>query len=235
MENVIFGKNAVLSALTMKRVEMLYMQNGFSDERIEVLLDNIPTKTLTKRELDELTRGKHQGIAAKIRPYDFTSFDRVIELAKRANKSTLVVLDGIEDPHNLGAIIRSCDALGASGIIIKKHNQVALTATVAKVSTGAIEHVPISQVTNLTQAINKLKEHGFWIVGFDGSATIDYDTIDYSVPIVAVIGSEGKGISRLVLSACDYVVKIPMYGHVNSLNASNALAVSLSMINHKRK
>ena len=144
------------------------------------------------------------------------------------------MLDGISDPHNLGAILRSADAFGADGIIVKKHGQAPLNATVAKVSTGAIDFVPVCQVTNLTQAIKELKDEGFWIVSSDGKANLDLNQLDYKFPTVLIVGSEGEGVSRLVLQNSDYITKINMVGHVNSLNASVACAIYLSTIHYKR-
>ena len=144
------------------------------------------------------------------------------------------MLDGINDPHNLGAILRSADAFGADGVIVKKHGQAPLNATVAKVSTGAIDFVPVCQVTNLTQTINELKKNGYWVVSSDGSAKMDLNDIDYKFPTVLVVGSEGEGISRLILENSDYITKINMVGHVNSLNASVACAIYLSTIHYKR-
>ena len=146
------------------------------------------------------------------------------------DKSIIVILDGINDPHNLGAILRCCDVFNVSGVLIPKHNQVPLTATVAKTSAGAINYVPVALVGNLNQTIEKLKEEGFWIVSTDGSATIDYQSLKYDFNVALVIGSEGQGVSRLVLKNSDYVVKIPQYGHVNSLNASVATGILLAKI-----
>ena len=142
------------------------------------------------------------------------------------------LFDGIEDPHNLGAIMRSADVFEASGIILPKHNSVTLNATVAKTSAGAINYVPVAVVNNLNQAIKELKDEGFWIVSTDGSATISYSSIKYDFPVVVVIGSEGKGVSSLVLKNSDYIVKIPQFGHVNSLNASVAAGILLAEV-HK--
>ena len=140
------------------------------------------------------------------------------------------MLDGINDTHNLGAILRSCYVFDVAGIIIGKHNQVPLNATVAKASAGAINYVPVCLVNNLNQAISRLKEEGYWIVSTDGSGTSNYQDIKYDFKVVLVIGSEGMGVSKLVLKNSDYIVKIPQYGHVNSLNASVAAGILLSEI-----
>ena len=140
------------------------------------------------------------------------------------------MLDGLEDPHNLGAILRSVDALGGDGVIIGANRQVRLNSTVAKVSTGAIEYVPCAMVTNLNQAVQKLKDAGYWIVCSDGEARLDYREVDYNMKTCLIVGSEGFGVSKLLLKNSDFVVKIPMVGHVNSLNASVACALFLSQI-----
>ena len=140
------------------------------------------------------------------------------------------ILDGIEDPHNLGAMIRTADQVGAHGIIIPKRRAVGLTATVAKSSAGAINYVPVCQIGSINQTLQRLKDNGFWVVSTDGSSTIDYSKLTYDFPVALVIGSEGKGVSQLVIKNSDYVVKIPQYGHVNSLNASVAAGILLSRI-----
>ena len=135
------------------------------------------------------------------------------------------MLDGLEDPHNLGAILRTADATGMNGIIIPKNRSVSLNATVAKVSTGAIEHVDVCQVTNLVQTLKELKKAGYWVIGLEMEGSVDYKVQDYKGKIVVVIGSEGKGISRLVKEECDYMINIPMIGHVTSLNASVSASI----------
>ena len=145
------------------------------------------------------------------------------------------MLDSLEDPHNLGAIMRSVDCVGADGIIYRKHHGVRLNSTVAKVASGAMEYVKVAEVTNLVKTLQDLKKKGYWVVGTDASAKDMYNKIDYRMNTVLVIGSEGKGISRLVLEECDYVVKLPMFGHVNSLNASVATAIMLYKIIENRE
>ena len=144
------------------------------------------------------------------------------------------MLDGLEDPHNLGAILRTCDAVGVDGVIIGKNRSVSLNATVAKVSTGAIHHVKVAQVTNLTRTLEELKKKSFWVVGCELENSQDYRAVDYNMPTVLVIGSEGFGISRLVKKSCDIHVVLPMVGHVNSLNASVATAVLLYQVYNSR-
>ena len=177
------------------------------------------------------TQSKQNGLVQEFIK-DFGTGWKDNDKAKKKDKKIIVMLDGIEDPHNLGAILRSADVFEASGIILPKHNSVSLNATVAKTSAGAINYVPVAIVNNLNQAIATLKNEGYWIVSTDGSATIDYSSIKYEFPVVVVIGSEGKGVSSLVLKNSDYIVKIPQFGHVNSLNASVAAGILLAEV-HK--
>ena len=146
----------------------------------------------------------------------------------------MLILDGLEDPHNLGSIIRTADASGVDGIIIPKRRSVALTQTVVKASTGAIQHVPIMRVTNLAQTIESLKEHGYWVAGAEADNATDYRELDAGMPLALVIGSEGQGMSRLVKDKCDFYIKIPMVGHVNSLNASVAASLLMYEVYRKR-
>jgi 23S rRNA (guanosine2251-2'-O)-methyltransferase len=176
----------------------------------------------------------HQGIVCLVDEYKYLSLKQMIEKLKNKENPLIVMLDGIEDPHNFGAILRSVDAFGADGVIIADNRQVKVNATVAKVSTGAIEYVDVALVTNLNQAIKELKDNGYWVVSSDGEATLDYRQVDYNMKTVLVVGSEGFGISKLVLKNSDFVVKIPMVGHVNSLNASVAAALFLAQIYNSR-
>ena len=179
-----------------------------------------------------LCNGVHQGVAAIIKPYQYVSVEEIINAPSKieGKPPVILMLDGINDPHNLGAILRSADIFGVSGVIIPKHNQVMLNATVAKTSAGAINFVPVAIANNLNQVISLMKKKGFWIVSSDGSATQNYQDIVYDFPVGLVVGSEGEGISPLVLKNSDYIVKIPMYGKVNSLNASVAAGIFLSYI-----
>ena len=174
-----------------------------------------------KWELDKLAKNNHQGIIMITSDFNYTPLD---ELMSNSNK--LVILDHIEDPHNLGAIIRTVEAAGVDGIIIPKNRTVSVNETVMKTSVGALYNVQITQVTNLNQTIKTLKKNGFWIIGTDMDGT-DYREIDYPDKSVLIIGSEGFGISRLIKDSCDYVVKIPMNGKINSLNASVAAGIMI--------
>ena len=219
--NLIYGKNPVYEALNAKKALKVFMVANFNDTRITNLVREykIAVVNVSQGEMDKMSNnGVHQGVAAELKPYQTVSLDEIIIRAKKKDKKIIVMLDNIEDPHNLGAILRSADVFEASGVILPKHNSVSLNATVAKTSAGAINYVPVAVVNNLNQAIKQLKEEGYWVVSTDG--------------VVVVIGSEGKGVSSLVLKNSDYIVKIPQFGHVNSLNASVAAGILLAEV-HK--
>ena len=232
--NLIYGKNPVIEAIRAKKALKVFVVSNFSDQKILNLIkeNHLNMVSISPNEMDKMCNGVHQGVAAELKPYQTVSLEEIILKAKKKDKKIIVMLDGIEDPHNLGAILRSADVFEASGIILPKHNSVSLNATVAKTSAGAINYVPVTVVNNLNQAISKLKEEGYWVVATDGSAEISYSSIIYDFPVVVVIGSEGKGVSPLVLKNSDYIVKIPQFGHVNSLNASVAAGILLAEV-HK--
>ena len=233
--NLIYGKNPVIEAINARKALKVFLTANFNDQKILTLIKNnkIAVVSVSPNEMDKMSNGGvHQGIAAELKPYQTVSLEEIIAKAKKKEKKIIVMLDGIEDPHNLGAILRSADVFEASGIVLPKHNSVSLNATVAKTSAGAINYVPVAVVNNLNQAIKTLKEEGYWVVATDGSAQISYSSIKYDFPVVVVIGSEGKGVSPLVLKNSDYIVKIPQYGHVNSLNASVAAGILLAEV-HK--
>ena len=232
--NLIYGKNPVIEAIKAKKALKVFLINNFNDQKVLNLIkeNKINLSYISPSEMDKLATGVHQGIAAELKPYQTVSLEEIIIKAKKKDKKIIVMLDNISDPHNLGAILRSADVFEASGVILPKHNSVSLNATVAKTSAGAINYVPVAVVNNLNQAIKQLKEEGYWIVSTDGSAEISYSSLEYSFPVVIVIGSEGKGVSSLVLKNSDYVVKIPQFGHVNSLNASVAAGILLAEV-HK--
>ena len=230
---LIYGRIPVKSSLESNKVKKLLVQKGFSDESLLKLAreKKVDVEFVDQPILASLSEnGNHQGVIAEVEEYRYCTLESIIEESKGKKQPLILILDEIEDPHNLGAIIRSCDAFGVDGIILKNRNQVQINMTVVKVSTGAIDHVKICQVSNISNAIQVLKRHGFWIYASDGSAKTDYDTIKYDGPTALIVGSEGNGISRLVLENSDFVVKIPMLGHVNSLNVSVATGVLLSNI-----
>ena len=226
--NLIFGRNPVKEALRADRVSKVFITNNFSDKEINSLLQNKKPyiKIVSSNELDQKVNGVHQGIVAEIKPYEYLDFDEILRRSRKVEIPVIVILDGINDTHNLGAILRSCDVFNVSGVLIPKHNQVPLNATVAKSSAGAINYVPVAQISSMQQTIQKLKDNGFWVVSTDGSAKIDYNQIKYDFPVALVIGSEGKGVSQLIIKNSDYVVKIPMSHGVDSLNVAAASAVT---------
>lgn len=223
MSELVWGKNSVNEALKSNRVQELYCLEGSPYIAVckKAKIDYIVKK---RQELDKLTGGgNHQGVVCKTFAYDLYDLEDII---KKEN-GLIVMLDGLEDPRNLGAIIRTCDCAGVDGIIYRKDRSVHITPTVFKVASGALEYVKVVEVTNLTETLKKLKEHNYWVVGTDASGQELYSDIDYDMNTVIVIGSEGKGISRLVAKECDRLVKMPLFGHVNSLNASVACGIML--------
>lgn len=238
MKQYIYGKNTIIEALKGKKsVYTVYMQNSTKDNKIIDLCKKkkVDIKVVDKSEfIKKLGNVAHQGVMAEVEEYRYYSVDEILKNIPANKQPLLLMLDGLEDPHNLGAILRTCDAIGVDGVIIGKNRSVGLNATVAKVSTGAIDHVKVAQVTNLTRTLEDLKKKSFWVVGCDLDKAQDYRQIDYNMPLVIVIGSEGFGISRLVKKACDFNVILPMVGHVTSLNASVATAVILYQVYNSR-
>ena len=238
---VVAGRNPVMEVLSGDRdVERVFIADGSegSISRIialarekGVVLDFVP-----KEKIDAMAPGvKHQGVAAKVSEYSYAELDDVFARAGESGEDPfIIILDEISDPHNLGAIIRTAECAGAHGVIIPKRRSASLTQTVALSAAGAIETMPVVQVTNLGRAIEELKEKGVWV----GAADMDGETYyeaDLTGPVAIVIGSEGKGVGRLVKEKCDFVLSIPMYGKINSLNASNAAAVLLYGIRRARE
>ncbi len=236
----IFGKNAIESFIDSHDILEIFILPNFSDEKIlkKIRKANIKLSIKDKVFFEKVTHGaKHQGIIGAIKNYEYVSLQEIIGNNKSKNKKfpLIIVLDGIEDPHNFGAIIRTCEAFSVDGIIIPKHHGCPLNATVAKVSTGAIANVKIAQVTNLTQTLKELKNHGFWIFAAEANNSQNYCGVDYQCPVALVVGSEGFGISRLVKEQSDFNIAIPMTGKVNSLNVSVATAILVSYITMKQK
>ena len=238
MSIIVYGKNTVREAVRSGNAKQLKVLAKFGSDSIvaEARRSSIPVAFVNDDELTRMTKNSsHQGFMAICDDIKTYSLEELISCSKNSRYPLFLMCDGIEDPHNLGAILRSCDAFGVDGLIIKNRNEVPLNATVAKVSTGAISYIKVATVTNLTKALLKLQENGFWVVSSDGSASLTYDQVDYKCPICLVVGSEGFGISRLVLAKSDFIVKIDMVGHVNSLNASVATGILLSHIALARK
>ncbi len=234
MSLIITGKNTVTEAIkTNRKIHELYIQRGTNKDVLSLVENkSIKVVELDKQKMNEICLRNHQGLGAKIDDYKYLTIEDA--LAKPKENKVFVMLDQLEDPHNLGAILRSADAFKIDGIIIPKNRSVGLTGTVAKVSTGAIEHVDVISVTNLNQTIKTLKDNGFWVAGTDMDTDQTIHDINVDTNLCIVIGSEGKGISRLVKQNCDYVVKIPMDGHVNSLNASVSTGIVLYEVFRKK-
>ncbi|MBO6235206.1 MAG: 23S rRNA (guanosine(2251)-2'-O)-methyltransferase RlmB, partial [Schwartzia sp.] len=190
-----------------------------------------------RSQIEAIARGfRHQGVLAYTSPVDYTSMDELLESAgKKSDSPFLLLLDELEDPHNLGAILRTADAVGVDGVLIPRRRSCPLSATVAKTSAGAVEYVPVARIGNIAQTIKDLKKEGFWIIGADMDGTVDYFDADLTGATVLVVGNEGRGISRLVRESCDILVRIPMLGKINSLNVSVAGAVLMYESLRQRK
>ncbi len=231
-EFTIEGRNAVIEAYRSGReIDKLYVLDGCQDGRVmtikrEAKKKGTLVKFVTKERLDQLSEtGKHQGVIACAAAYAYAEVGDMLEAAKRKGEAPfLFLLDNIEDPHNLGAIIRTANLSGAHGVIIPKNRAVGLTATVAKTSAGAVNYTPVARVTNLARTIEDLKKEGIWFVCADMGGTVMYD-LDLKGPIGLVIGSEGEGVGRLTKEKCDMAAAIPMQGDIDSLNASVAAGV----------
>lgn len=235
MAQYLYGKNVVKQLLYDKSdIQKLYL--AIKDSQIEqlALKNHLKIERVDKAFLDKVCKStNHQGVAVLKDEYKEYTVEQIVESAKGHN-GLIVMLDELNDPHNLGAILRTCDCVGADGVIIKKNNAVGLNSTVAKVSVGAIDTVKVASVTNLTKTIDYLKKQGYWVYGTGFEKAIDYREPDYDHNVVVVIGNEGKGITRLVKDNCDYIVKLPMVGKISSLNASCATAVLLYEVFNKR-
>ncbi len=231
-ESYSVGRNAVKELLSSGRdIEKIYVQKGEREGSLKALAKEamerkIPVLETERQKLDSLSGGlSHQGILAVASEHSYSSIDEIIEYAEsRGEEPLIAILDGVEDPHNLGAIIRSAECCGLHGIIIPKRRAVGLTSVVSKASAGAIEYMRVAKVTNIAVTVDELKERGFWIYGADMGEKTYYET-DMTGKAAIVLGSEGFGISRLVKEKCDFIVSIPLYGNVNSMNVSCAAAV----------
>lgn len=227
-DDIVEGRNAVLELLDSDRdINKIFVQSGERHGSINKIIaiakeNKVVVTEVEKSKLDFMSKTKnHQGVIAVVPPFNYCEVEDILEYAKSKNEDVFIlILDGIEDPHNLGSIIRTAETAGVHGIIIPKRRTVTVNSTVAKVSAGAVEHMKIARVNNITDTIRKLKENGLWIIGTDGSATTLYYNQDLKGDIAIVIGSEGFGMSRLVKENTDMLVKIPMKGKITSLNAS---------------
>ena len=230
---LIYGKNvAKETLLNNKKITKALICDNFNDKNILNMLQNrnVRIEYASKNEFDKLVKENHQGIILYIPDFEYTELDELLD----SPNPFIVILDHIEDPHNFGAIIRTCEALGVDGIIIPKDRSVDVNSTVMKTSAGALNNVKICKVTNLNRTIDYLKEKNIWIIGSDMTDSVSYMELDYNMPLALIIGNEGFGISRLIREKCDYVVNIPMKGKINSLNASVAAGILISEIIEKR-
>jgi 23S rRNA (guanosine2251-2'-O)-methyltransferase len=238
----IYGINSVTEALKARgrAFEWVGMAKERHDLRLQRLIEDcrkvgVPVRFLQRTELDRMAgNASHQGVVAVTSAKQYNDLEDVIA-AKRGKYSLIVVLDGVEDPHNLGAILRTADAAGANGIVIPERRAAAVTGTVTKASAGASEHLPIAKVTNIARSIEDLKENNIWTVGLDERATQTYDALHYDMDCALVLGGEGKGLHDLVKRKCDFLVSIPMLGKVPSLNVSVAAAIVLYEIVRQRR
>ena len=229
---LIEGRNEVIEAFRSGRtVERVYMLDGAHDGRLDTVRREakkagVRIDYLERKRLDDMSpSGNHQGVVARTAAYAYASVDDILKKAEEAGCDPFIfVLDGIEDPHNLGAMIRTAELAGAHGVIIPKDRAAGLTSTVAKTSAGALNYVPVAKVTNLARTIEELKEKGIWFAGADMDGELMYDC-NLKGPVGIVIGAEGKGLSRLVRDKCDFIVRIPTQGNIDSLNASVACGV----------
>ena len=240
-EFTIEGRNAVIEAIRAGRpVDRLFILDGCNDGPVstikrEAKKNDIYVRFVDKESLDRMsTTGHHQGVIAKCAAYEYAQVGDILEnAAKKGEDPFIILLDNIEDPHNLGAIIRSANLAGAHGVIIPKNRAVGLTATVARTSAGALNYTPVAKVTNLARTIDELKKQGIWFACADMDGTVMYEQ-NLTGPIGLVIGSEGEGVGRLVREKCDYVVSVPMKGDIDSLNASVAAGVLMYEVVRQR-
>jgi 23S rRNA (guanosine2251-2'-O)-methyltransferase len=236
----IYGINPVLEALRARRVTALRVSPR-ADERLTALVrlaeeQDLPVRRVSADELDRLAGGarpRHQGVMAEMADAESFSVEDLVTAAD--GPPLLVVLDGIEDPHNVGAILRTVDAAGAHGVVRQSRHAARLDGAAAKASAGAVSHVKIAEVVNIARAIEDLKQAGVWTVGLVGAAPKPYDEIDWTLPSAVVVGAEGSGLRRLVRERCDWLASIPMAGHVESLNVSVATGIALFEATRQRR
>jgi 23S rRNA (guanosine2251-2'-O)-methyltransferase len=236
----IYGINPVIEALRAKRVTAIRVSPR-ADERLTAVVRlaeerDVPVRRVTTDELDRLAAGarhRHQGVIADVEDATSFSVEDLVTGAKGA--ALIVVLDGIEDPQNVGAIIRTVDAAGADGLVRQSRHAARLDGAAARASAGAVSHVKIAEVVNIARALDDLKQAGVWTVGLTGDAPKRYDEIDLTLPTAVVVGAEGSGLRRLVRERCDWLVSIPMHGHVDSLNVSAATAVAVFEATRQRR
>jgi len=237
----IIGRNPIIEVLKSEReINKIWIAEGSQKGSMAKIIQlakeqGIQVQFVPKKKVDQMVEGNHQGVVAQVAAYTYAEIDDLfVKAAERNEEPFFLLLDEIEDPHNLGSILRTADAVGAHGVIIPKRRAVGLTATVAKASTGAIEHIPVARVTNLARAIEEIKDRGVWVIGTDAKGKDDYRNIDGKMPLCLVIGSEGKGVGRLIKEKCDFLIHLPMKGKVTSLNASVAASLLMYEVYRKR-
>lgn len=237
------GRNSVLELLESDNdINKLYVQSGEKHGAIIKIIAKAKEKRVViseidKNKLDQMSEThNHQGVIAIVPPYNYSSVEEILELAKSKNEKPFVIIcDGIEDPHNLGSIIRTAECVGAHGVIIPKRRSAAVNATVNKTSAGAVAYVKVARVTNLNDTIKELQDNGVWIYGTDMDGTDNYNEVKYDSGVGIVVGSEGFGMSRLVKENCDFLIRIPMAGKINSLNASVSASIVMYEVMNQRK
>jgi len=242
MKEKLAGANSVMEALKGRRkIEKIYILNSRQDKRTGELVrlaekKGVFVQYVDKPQLDRMSGlVNHQGVLALVENYQYADLDEILELAERQREDPFIlILDGLEDPQNLGSIIRTAECAGVHGIIVPRHGSAEVSEGVARASAGAVEHVLLTQETNLVNTIKKLKQKGFWIVGSDMGGESEYYSITFPAPLALVIGSEGKGIRRLVKENCDLLVRIPMWGKLQSLNASVSAALLIYEVLRQR-
>ncbi len=239
MSEIIYGRNPVINSLCSKRKPTrIIISSTINDDRIQLLAKTkgVKVEFVDNSTLNRLTGGKnHQGVLAYVPDFSYVPLDILLSKTKDKKNALLLILDGIEDPVNFGSLIRTASCFDVDGIIIGKNRQVQVTPVVTKIATGAEEYVDICDVVNISQTISKLKDEGYWIVAADGSGDKMYDEIDYSGKIAIIIGSEGRGASKLTLHNSDFIVRIPISGPITSLNASISGAIMLAEVTRYRR
>lgn len=234
-DELLAGKHSVLEALRSGRaINKIWMSDQAQKAQTQPIIaearkHGIVIQYVDKRKLDQMAGDvRHQGVVAQAAPRAYAELDDLLAAAKAKNEAPLLLLlDEIEDPHNLGSILRTADCAGVHGVVIPKRRSAGLTATVSKTSAGAVEYVPVARVTNLAQTIDRLKEQGIWIAGTDAAASQEVYDADLTMPLAIVIGNENQGMGRLLKEKCDFLLKLPMFGKINSLNASVAAGIMM--------
>lgn len=241
MEDIIYGKNPIIEALEAgHEINKMLLLEGSRDRNLQKIIETARSKKILlqfvdRKMMDKIAEGEnHQGVIAYISPYEYYEVDALLQIARdKGEPPFLIICDEITDPHNLGSIIRTANAVGAHGVIIPKRRSAAINQTVVKTSCGAVEYVPVARVTNITQTIKTLQKEGVWIVGTDMGAPV-YHEANLTGSIAIVVGNEGDGISRLVKESCDFMISLPMMGAVSSLNASVACGVVMYEVVRQR-